>query len=175
MAGDLAELASDLGDAAAEQKTGVAIFVDELQDADPEVLRGLCAAVHAAAQTSLPFYLIGAGLPSLPGILSNAVTYAERLFEYRPIEHLGEHDSAEVLALPAAQEGVSWDDDAIAIIAGEAGGYPYFLPGVRPSSMGRRCRSRPDHAQRCLGRCDRGSGRARCWILPFSLGPRDAG
>lgn len=127
IAGDLAELASDLGDAAAEQKTGVAIFVDELQDADPEVLRGLCAAVHAAAQTSLPFYLIGAGLPSLPGILSNAVTYAERLFEYRPIEHLGEHDSAEVLALPAAQEGVSWDDDAIAIIAGEAGGYPYFL------------------------------------------------
>lgn len=124
---DLADLASDLAGAAKDNKVGVGIFIDEMQDADLDVLAALCAASHRAAQHDLPFYVIGAGLPSLPTVLSEAVTYAERLFEYRTISHLHEAESRRVLIDPASAVGVQWEPEAVTLATAESGGYPYFL------------------------------------------------
>lgn len=124
---DLAELSVDLAEMAKDNGAGVGVFIDEMQDADPEILAALCSAVHHAAQRNLPFYVIGAGLPSLPGVLSEAVTYAERLFSYRVIQHLTPPDSATVLIDPAAAEGARWEPGAVDLVVAESAGYPYFL------------------------------------------------
>jgi len=127
IATDISDLAADLAAAAKDNHTGVGVFIDEMQHTDQDVLAALCAAVHNAAQRNLQFYVIGAGLPSLPGVLSTAATYAERMFEYRTIEHLDAADSRRVLTDPANTEGVQWEDAATTLIANEANGYPYFL------------------------------------------------
>ncbi len=127
IATDLTELAVDLAEAAAEQHMGLAVFVDELQDADTETLASLVAAAHEAGQRELPFYLVGAGLPSLPRILAEAMSYAERLFDYHTIGYLASPLAQQALVAPAAAEGVSWHPDALNIIAAASAGYPYFL------------------------------------------------
>ena len=124
---DLAELAVDLAEAAAEQHLGVAVVVDELQDVAAPVLAALITAAHEAGQRNLPFYLIGGGLPSLPRILAEAKSYAERLFDFHTIGHLDPPLAAQALAEPALAEGAQWDPAALAAIVDVAGGYPYFL------------------------------------------------
>lgn len=124
---DLAELSVDLAEMTRDNQAGVGVFIDEMQDADAEILAALCSSVHHAAQRNLPFYVIGAGLPSLPGVLSEAVTYAERLFSYRVIQHLTPPDSATVLIDPAAAEGARWEPEAVDLVVAESAGYPYFL------------------------------------------------
>lgn len=124
---DLTELALDLAEAAAEQHIGVAIIIDEMQDVAPDILSALITAAHEAGQRDLPFYIIGGGLPSLPRILAEAKSYAERLFDFHAIGHLAEPLAAEALATPAQAEGAQWHPDALAATVRVAGGYPYFL------------------------------------------------
>jgi hypothetical protein len=124
---DLTELALDLAEAAAQQHVGVGIFIDEMQDVSSEVLSALISAAHEAGQRDLPFYVIGGGLPSLPRVLAEAKSYAERLFDYHTIGHLAVALAAEALVTPALAEGASWDPDALSHIIEVAGGYPYFL------------------------------------------------
>jgi hypothetical protein len=85
---DLAALAVDAGTAARELGTGVAVFVDELQDLDKAAMASLAAAAHAAGQRSVPFLIVGAGLPNLPGRFAEAKSYSERLFDYRMLDKL---------------------------------------------------------------------------------------
>ena len=124
---DLTELAVDLAEAAAEHHIGVAIVIDEMQDVAAPVLAALITAAHEAGQRNLPFYLIGGGLPSLPRILAEAKSYAERLFDFHTIGHLDQSLAARALVEPAAAEGAQWDPAALAAIVQVAGGYPYFL------------------------------------------------
>jgi hypothetical protein len=106
---------------------------DAQSDGDVEVVlrqrvgvRGL-PACHAANQQNLPFVLVGAGLPNLPRVLSDAVSYAERLFDYRSIGRLGTADATAALVLPATGEDVQWESEAVDIVLGAADGYPYFI------------------------------------------------
>ena len=69
---DLTDLALDLGEAAIELGCGVALFVDEMQHLTKEELAAICQACHEAGQQNKPFYVIGAGLPNLPGVLADA-------------------------------------------------------------------------------------------------------
>ena len=85
---DFAALAVDVGKAALEFGTGVAVFIDELQELDRPTMASLAAAAHAAGQRNAPFVVLGAGLPNLPGKLAEAKSYAERLFDYRPLGKL---------------------------------------------------------------------------------------
>lgn len=124
---DLHELATDLAEAAAEQGIAVGVFIDEMQDLDNEILSALCSASHGVSQQNLPFYVFGAGLPNLPRVLSDARSYAERLFNYRSIEPLGELESHQALVDPARDQGVSWGAAAAETVLGAAEGYPYFL------------------------------------------------
>ncbi|MFZ1412938.1 MAG: AAA family ATPase, partial [Micropruina sp.] len=110
---DLLKLIVDLSSAMEEEGRGVALLIDEAQDLRRDEMTTLCAIVHAANQRSLPFVVALAGLPSLPGVLAEAKSYSERLFQFSRIEHLPRSDAAAVLAEPASLEGVSWDRDAL--------------------------------------------------------------
>lgn len=123
---DLRTLIRDLADAAAEENVGLAILVDEAQDLTSDELATLCAIAHAAAQDDWRVLFGFAGLPSLPRILAEAKSYAER-FRYLPIEKIDTAVVAEALSIPAAQEDASWDDDAIALVVYASDRYPYFL------------------------------------------------
>jgi AAA ATPase domain len=123
---DLKKLINDLADAAEEEGVGLAILVDEAQDLSSEELATLCTIAHAAAQDNWRVLLAFAGLPSLPRILAEAKSYAER-FRYMKIEQLGTDVVAEALTIPAQLEDAQWDDDAVELVVEASGRYPYFL------------------------------------------------
>jgi hypothetical protein len=123
---DLKKLINDLADAAEEEGVGLAILVDEAQDLSSEELATLCAIAHAAAQDNWRVLFAFAGLPSLPRILAEAKSYAER-FRYMKIQQLDADVVAEALTIPARLEDAQWDDDAIAVVVVASGRYPYFL------------------------------------------------
>jgi hypothetical protein len=124
---DLTDLALDLGSAVEDLNAGVGLFVDEMQDLSEPELIALCQACHEVGQRDAQFYVVGAGLPSLPRVLAEARSYAERLFEYWPIGALAREDAASALIRPAAEIGVAWDDVAVGSVVVRSDGYPYFL------------------------------------------------
>ncbi|NQX15674.1 ATP-binding protein [Rathayibacter sp. VKM Ac-2857] len=124
---DLLELVEDVSTALGEQRRAFAVFIDEMQDLDPETMGALLAAQHAANQREWPFYVIAAGLPDLPRVLTETRSYAERLFNYRRIGTLAPIDAAHALREPAERLGAEYAADALATLLEAAGGYPYFL------------------------------------------------
>lgn len=129
---DLAALFEVMGETASQLGIGVLILVDELQEAHPGELAAINTAVHHLGQgeTPLPLMLVGAGLPSLPAQLAEATSYAERLYDYRPVGLLDRSAAVEALTIPTQARGVDWDADALARAADVAGGYPYFLQAI---------------------------------------------
>ena len=123
---DLRKLIQDLAAAAEEEEVGLAILIDEAQDLSPAELIAICAIAHAAAQDDWRVLFALAGLPSLPRVLAEAKSYAER-FNYEKIEELRGPIAAEALTKPAAGDGVNWEPSAIELIVNESAGYPYFL------------------------------------------------
>jgi hypothetical protein len=79
---DLAKLVQDVSSAAEEEGVGLAILIDEAQDLADAELVAICSIAHAAGQNGWPTLLALAGLPSLPRILAEAKSYAERLFVF---------------------------------------------------------------------------------------------
>jgi hypothetical protein len=67
------------------------------------------------------------GLPNLPGKLSEARSYAERLFDYRQIGPLDEASSMRALEEPAVKFGARFHPQALQTLLHAAGGYPYFI------------------------------------------------
>lgn len=124
---DLAKLVRDLSAAAEEEDVGLAILIDEAQDLSPEELTAVCSTAHAAGQNGWSCLIALAGLPSLPRVLAEAKSYAERLFVFEKIEHLTEQLARKALEEPATSEGVSWQDMAVRLVVQETSGYPYFL------------------------------------------------
>lgn len=124
---DLIELVEDISEAQAEEGRGFAIFVDEMQDLDEVSLGSLIATQHLANQRDWPFYVIGAGLPNLPRVLTDARSYAERLFNYRPVGPLSRSESAQALSEPVERLGASFAPAGLEVLLDAAGGYPYFI------------------------------------------------
>lgn len=124
---DLEEMVQDVATALALDGRAFALFIDEMQDVDNELLSALTAVQHAAGQNDWPFYIVGAGLPSLPAKLSEARSYAERLFDYHDIGPLPEAAAREALCDPAQRLGATYADDAVRALVDAAGGYPYFI------------------------------------------------
>ncbi|GAA4840108.1 ATP-binding protein [Luteimicrobium xylanilyticum] len=123
---DVKKLVRDLSEGAHEEGVGLAILVDEAQDLEPAELATLCVVAHVAAQERWPVLFSFAGLPSLPRILTEAKSYAER-FTYLPIGPISNDVVGEALTIPAEQEDASWNDDAVALVVEASGSYPYFL------------------------------------------------
>lgn len=127
LAEDLTDLLTAAGEAAAEQRRGFLLAVDEVQYLAAEELGALITAVHRTTQLDLPVVLVGAGLPQLPGLAGDAKSYAERLFDFPSIGSLDPADARDALTIPAHANGVSIDDAAVDYVVAQSRGYPYFL------------------------------------------------
>jgi hypothetical protein len=79
---------------------------------------------------ALPVIVVGAGLPSLPAQLAEATSYAERLYDYRPIGLLDDDAARQALTVPATERGVEWDEEGLLTAITSAGGYPYFIQAI---------------------------------------------
>lgn len=124
---DLTEVIEDVTAALAPEGLAFALFIDEMQDMDSLTLSTLIAAQHDAGQRGRPFYIIGAGLPNLPLILSQARSYAERLFQYYTIGPLTPDEARAALTQPARDMGAEFTEQALDILLENTAGYPYFL------------------------------------------------
>ena len=124
---DLVELLTDLGGLAGETGSGLAVFIDEMQDLGPDDVSALCAACHEISQSGLPVIVVGAGLPHLPAVLSASKSYSERLFSYQRIDRLTRAEADRALTAPACEEEADFTDDALAAMYDATGGYPYFI------------------------------------------------
>ena len=131
-ADDLAALFEVLGETSRDLGIGTLILVDELQEANAGELNAINTAVHQIGQPDnpLPVTFVGAGLPSLPAQLAEATSYAERLYDYRPIGLLDEAAARSALTSPTQEHNVVWEPDALDVALSIAGGYPYFLQAV---------------------------------------------
>jgi hypothetical protein len=124
---DLAALLLSVGAAAQERGTAVVLFIDELQYVAEDQLAALISAFHLASQSQVPITMVAAGLPQLVGQKGRAKSYAERLFEFIPIDRLDQESAGAALRVPAEKEHVVYDDGAIAEVLKQTQGYPYFL------------------------------------------------
>jgi hypothetical protein len=126
---DLPELFVALGTTTRDLSVGTLLLIDEMQDVPDVELRALNSAVHEMGQGAnpLPVVVIGAGLPSLPEVLSKATSYAERLYEYVSIGALDRASAHEALTVPATALDVAWEPAALACIDTFSGGYPYLI------------------------------------------------
>ena len=124
---DLTDLILTLGRTAGDRATAIVLFIDELQYVPEQQLASLIAALHSSSQEQLPITMVGAGLPQLVGRTGDAKSYAERLFEFAPVDRLDDDDARNALTVPASREGVAFNADAISEVLRRTNGYPYFL------------------------------------------------
>jgi hypothetical protein len=124
---DLTDLLVEAGRAAEDRETGIVLAIDEVQYLGSDELAALISAIHRTVQLNLPVVLVGAGLPQLPGLTGNAKSYAERLFEFPRIDSLDDAQARDVLRLPANDQGVGFESDALDELLARTHGYPYFL------------------------------------------------
>jgi hypothetical protein len=124
---DLSQLLAAVGEAAAERKTALVLFIDELQYVPEEQLAALIMALHSANQAQLPITMVAAGLPQVLGLAGRAKSYAERLFEFVSIDRLDRAAAEVALRVPAREEKVAFADAAIGVILDQTHCYPYFL------------------------------------------------
>jgi len=131
--------------AAAHQhkKTGLAIFVDEVQSSDAESLRTISYTwQHLQAEgQDVAAGLFAAGLPDSADEITSKVTFSER-FEFRQL-HLMEREAVKLaLALPAKKLGVIWTNDALEFAVDHAEGYPHKVQLIGEGSWA--AAGRPD-------------------------------
>jgi hypothetical protein len=124
---DLYEVLLELGEVAREAETGVALFFDEMQFADPDELGAVLAALHRAGQSALPIAAVCAGLPQLASRLVEASSYAERLFSYHEVGALDMEAATAALVVPAEREDVSFAPEALSYLLDRTGRYPFFI------------------------------------------------
>ncbi len=124
---DLTDLLLQLGAAARENGTGIAVFLDELQFVDEVQYRALISALHRATQKELPIAVAGAALPQIPLLTGEARSYAERLFDFPMIANLDEPAATMALVEPARRQGVEYSPDALAKALEWTAGYPFYI------------------------------------------------
>jgi hypothetical protein len=124
---DLTRLFVEVGEVAQEHETGIVFLIDEMQFLHKDEMEALAAAMHRMSQKQLPVALAGTGLPQLPGLMVEAKSYAERLFSYPRLDRLDEKAARDALVLPARDEGVDYEEDALNRVLELSDGYPTFL------------------------------------------------
>jgi hypothetical protein len=124
---DFVDLLLALGHAAQSKGSGVAFRLDEVQFVPAKEFGPLVVGLQRLNQKTLPVTCVAAGLPSLPALVDNAKSYAERLFEYPRIVQLAKADALQALADPASKLNVVWEPEALEYVFEQTAGYPYFL------------------------------------------------
>lgn len=107
---------------------GLAILLDEVQDADIDALRRLATAVQRVSDEYPDIVFVFAGLPSMIGSVVDApsLTFLRRAMP----EVLGELPTSEVMASMGATieaSGLSIEPDALVRLAESSDGYPYLI------------------------------------------------
>ena len=116
-----------IGEAAREEGTGVVLLVDEVQFLTTGQMESLIMALHKTVQRSLPITMVAAGLPQIAELTGEAKSYAERLFKFPKIDHLGAHDARRALSEPAEGAGAHFGPQSLDRCIEITDGYPYFL------------------------------------------------
>lgn len=124
---DLPDLIVTVAEAAKAAKQQIAIFIDELQYLNEKEFSALIMSIHKCNQKSLPFMMIGAGLPQILALAGNSKSYSERLFQFPEIGALPRDEAILAIRKPALSEGVEFTDGAIEKILSVSERYPYFL------------------------------------------------
>ena len=124
---DLPHLLMAVAEAAAERRSAVGLFIDEIQYLSTIELAAVVVACHEIAQRNLPLLFIGAGLPQVAALAGKAKSYAERLFDYPEVGPLDSDAARAAIAIPARKEGVAFDDGAVDAILQATRNYPYFI------------------------------------------------
>jgi AAA ATPase domain len=124
---DLRDLLEAVALAAKDADTAIVLFIDELQYVAEEQLGALITALHSANQKQLPITMVAAGLPQLLGQMGRAKSYAERLFEFVPVDKLSAEAAEIALCKPAEREKAMFAPDAVKEILIQTEGYPYFI------------------------------------------------
>lgn len=126
---DLGDLFRQLGQTSRELGVGTLALIDEMQDVPAVELKAINGAAHDIGQGAepLPVVVCGAGLPSLPEVLSRATSYAERLYEFVAVGPLDAQAARDAITVPSRALGVQWGDDALEVVQQFSAGYPYFL------------------------------------------------
>nr|WP_067973378.1 AAA family ATPase [Nocardiopsis trehalosi] len=127
LAADLARLFAEAASVAADLGTGIALFIDEMQDLSAADLAALCTACHELAQHGGPLLVVGAGAPHLPGALAAARGYSGRLFRYVRVDRLSRSAADHALTAPAEREGVRFHPDALAALYDLSDGHPFLV------------------------------------------------
>jgi len=116
-----------IGEAAADRKIPLALFIDEIQYFNKKELGALIIGMHKIQQHQLPIVLLGAGLPILPSLAGESKSYAERLFSFSNIGALSKEETAKALQDPAQEAGIIFESAALTEVYNLTKGYPYFL------------------------------------------------
>lgn len=124
---DLTEIMVTLGRCAKETRNSICLFIDEFQYVTKEQAKAIVTALHRCNQLRLPIMFFCAGLPKVVQVVSNACSYAERIFIYEEIGKLSPEEASAAIVEPAAGLGVSYDEDAVAFVSDITEGYPYFI------------------------------------------------
>lgn len=124
---DLSELFVRIGEAAKSAGTAWTLLIDEVQYLTQEELSALIVAIHRINQKQLPVMFFGAGLPQIAALSGEAKSYAERLFNYRPVGPLNDTAAFAAVRQPIEDEGEEITDGALERIVELTRGYPYFL------------------------------------------------
>jgi hypothetical protein len=124
---DFTDLLLAVGEAAVSKGRGVSFLFDEVQFVPADEFGPFVVGLHRLNQKSLPVTCVAVGLPSLPGLVGEAKSYAERLFEYPRIDRLPKADAIAALADPARSRKVVFEDAALDYVFKQTEGYPYFL------------------------------------------------
>ena len=111
-----------------EGRSGLVLFIDEIQAADEDGIRSLAYAwQHLQSEgADVPVAVFAAGLSITPDVIAAAVTFSER-FAYRRLAGLTEDAAALALVDPARALGIEWDDDALRSAVEAAAGFPYSV------------------------------------------------
>jgi hypothetical protein len=139
-AGGSGDLATDLSDAlvavaeaASRARSAILLSVDEIHAMPAEQMAPLFAALQRVARREttpgqvLPVLTVVAGLPhSRAAMRAASSTYAERVREHE-LGLLSGAAVVEALTIPARERGIAFTGDALDVLLGAIGGYPYFL------------------------------------------------
>ncbi len=124
---NLQDLFESIGELAKKKARPICFFIDEFQYSSQEEMDAFILAVHRTNQLSYPLMTVCAGTPELLKMLYKEKTYVERLFIFPRVELLSVNEVGEAISIPAAREGLKFDDAAIERIFEITQGYPYFV------------------------------------------------
>jgi hypothetical protein len=118
-----------------DQRQSVIFSYDEAQNLADHAEKGqfplsvLLDVFQSIQRKGIPFMLVLTGLPTLFPKLVEARTYAERMFRVMKLDRLTPDESREAIRKPLEAENcpVALNDESVAVISDESGGYPYFI------------------------------------------------